>query len=258
MKCGCAPNLGRANRLRRCAIPRRHSPILCAASCTVAPPFIDGRKSVPSTALANMCANIGVSGTPTSANSMPHHAITHRNLAACVRPPEQSHLRFSMVENRSRRSPAPTCGASIGVTGYPRSGKLPAPSRHRSPTLSQAVRGGRLTPAAASRWSKIGPIDRPSQHACKHRCDRIPKVRQTARAVAPSLSHTLAGCARPRGRSPDTKDGAIKKCSARLLTDSQGRPPAKVEYALRAITWVLAFACTPSQWAAHRSLCVGN
>ena len=73
MKCGCAPNLGRANRLRRCAIPRRHSPILCAATGIVAPPFIDGRKSVPSTALANMCANIGVSGTPTSANSMPHH-----------------------------------------------------------------------------------------------------------------------------------------------------------------------------------------
>ena len=31
--------------------------------------------------------------------------------------------------------------ASIGVTGYPRSGKRTAPSRHRSPTLMQAVRG---------------------------------------------------------------------------------------------------------------------
>ena len=130
--------------------------------------------------------------------------------------------------------------ASIGVTGYPRSGKLPAPSRHRSPTLSQAVRGGRLTPAAASRCSKICPIDRPRQHAYKHRCDRIPKVRQTARAVVSSLSGTLADCARPRGRSLDTKDCAIKKCSARLLTDPQERLPAKVEYALRAITWVLA------------------
>ena len=30
---------------------------------------------------------------------------------------------------------------SIGVTGYPRSGKLPAPLCHRSPALSQTVRG---------------------------------------------------------------------------------------------------------------------
>ena len=140
-RCERNPNLGKQH-----APPRHHSPkscSLCAATGTVAPPLLDGRKSVASITRANMCA-------------------------------------------------------SIGVTEYPRSGKLPAPSRHRSPTLSQAVRGGRLTPAAASRWSKIGPIDRPSQHACKHRCDRIPKVRQTARAVAPSLSHTLAGCARPR------------------------------------------------------------
>ena len=76
----------------------------------------------------------------------------------------------------------PTCAQCnhlrfIFVTGYPRSGKLPAPSCHRSPTLLQAVRGSRLTPAAASRWSKICPIDRPRQHAYKHRCDRLPKVR---------------------------------------------------------------------------------
>ena len=38
----------------------------------------------------------------------------------------------------------------------------------------------------------------------------------------------------------------MKTCSARLLTHPQERLPAKVEYALRAITWVLAFACTPS------------
>ena len=84
--------------------------------------------------------------------------------------------------------------ASIGVTGYPRSGKLPAPLCHRSPALSQTVR--------------------------------------------------------PRGRSLDTKDCAIKKCSARLLTDPQERLPAKVEYALRANTWVLA--CV-RLWLHHRS-----
>ena len=172
-----------------------YSPRPCAASRTLPPPLLDARKSVRSTAHANM------------------------------RP-------------------------SIGVTGYRRSGKLPAPLCHRSPTPIQAVRGGRLTPAAASRCSKICSLDRPRQHVCKHRCDRIPKVRQTARAVVPSLSGTLADCSRPRGRSPDTKDCAVKKCSARLLTDPQEQLPAKVEYALRANTWVLA--CV-RLWLHHRS-----
>ena len=112
------------------------------------------------------------------------------------------------------------------------------------------MRDSRHCPITVSRWSKICPIDRPRQHAYKHRCDRIPKVRQTARAVVPSLSGTLADCARPRGRSLDTKDCAIKKCSARLLTDPQERLPAKVEYALRANTWVLA--CV-RLWLHHRS-----
>jgi hypothetical protein len=191
-----------------------------------------------------------------------------------------------------------------------RSGNLPAPSRHRSPALSQTVRGSPHTPAAASRRSKIGPIDRPRQHACKHRCDRIPKVWQPARAVAPSLSGTLADrarqpahsrrrfsmvenrsidrprqhackhrcdripkvwqparaiapslsgtladCARPRGRSPDTKDCAIKKCSARLLTDSQGRLPAKVEYALCANTSLLVCVYTIAVGCPSLTLC---
>ena len=46
-----------------------------------------------------------------------------------------------MVENRSYRPPTPTCMQSIGVAGYPRSGKRPAPPRHRAPALSQTVRG---------------------------------------------------------------------------------------------------------------------
>ena len=102
---------------------------------------------------------------------------------------------------------------------------------------------------------EICSFDRPRQYACKHRCDRIPKVRQTARAVVPSLSGTLADCARPRGRSPDTKDCAIKKCSARLLTDSQGRLPAKVEYALCANTSLLACVYTIAVGCPSFTLC---
>ena len=43
-----------------------------------------------------------------SANQLRRCAIAD-TLAACARPPAQSHLRFSMVENRSRRSPTPIC-----------------------------------------------------------------------------------------------------------------------------------------------------
>ena len=135
----------------------------------------------------------GVSGIAKSASRLPRRAIA---LGCSPRPCAGSRKhrrpRLSMVEN-PHRPPTPTC---IGVTGYPRSGKLPAPLCHRSPTPIQAVRGGRLTLAAASRCSKICPIDRPCQHVCKHRCDRIPEVRQTARAGVPSLSRTHSGCAR--------------------------------------------------------------
>ena len=96
---------GPATCLPRCAIAPRHSRRLCAAAGTLPPPFIDGRKSVPSTAHANM-------------------------------------------------------HTSIGVTGYRRSGKLPAPLCHRSPALSQTVRGhGDAAPTrriALSRSARLG------------------------------------------------------------------------------------------------------
>ena len=82
-------------------------------------------------------------------------------------------------------------GASTGVTAPARCGKLPAPSRHRSPTLSQSVRGSREPPASVARGSKIWPVRRPRQHGCKHRCDRTRQVRQAARDVAPSLAESL-------------------------------------------------------------------
>ena len=148
-----------------------------------------------------MCASIFGTGYRGSANCPRRHAIAlphSRRLCAAAGslPPPLLDARKS-VPFTARAN----MHASIGVTGYPRSGKLPAPSHHRSPALSQTVHGSQHTPAAASRWSKIGPIVRPRQHACKHRCDRIPKVRQTARASAPSLSHTLAVCARPPAHS---------------------------------------------------------
>ncbi len=83
----------------------------------------------------------------------------------------------------------------------PKVGKLPAPSRHRSPTLSHTVRASRYSPITVSPWSKIGHVDRPRQHVCMHRYDRITQDQQTAHAVAQSLPDTLAPCARQPAQS---------------------------------------------------------
>jgi len=56
LKCEFTESRKSATRLRRCAIARRHARSLCAATGTVAPPFIDGRESVASLANTNMRA----------------------------------------------------------------------------------------------------------------------------------------------------------------------------------------------------------
>ena len=52
-----------------------------------------------------------------------------------------------------------TCAMPHQCVEKPKVAKLPAPSRHRSPTLSHTVRGHGHTPAAVSRWSKSGHVD---------------------------------------------------------------------------------------------------
>ena len=89
------------------------------------------------------------------APSLPH------TLADCAPPRPQSHRRFSTVENRPRRPPAPTCVCKHLSDRIPEVAKLPAPSRHRSPTRSQTVLGSRHSPIAVSRQSKISRIDSP-------------------------------------------------------------------------------------------------
>jgi hypothetical protein len=159
-------------------------------------PFIDGRKSVASRAHANMLATTegpetlrsGKRPAPSRDRSRPRSQTVRRLAQAPPTPFIDG--RKSVVSRAHANMRATTEGAEIL-----RSGNLPALSRDRSRPLSQTVRGSPLTPAAASRRSKIGPIDRPRQHVRK-RCDWIPKVWQPARAVAPSLSGTLADCAR--------------------------------------------------------------
>jgi hypothetical protein len=81
-----------ANRLPRCVIARRHSCRQCAATGTVAPPLLDGRKSVASTTLTNMCASIGVSGIPRPANRLPLCVIARRHSRSLCVPTAHARL----------------------------------------------------------------------------------------------------------------------------------------------------------------------
>ena len=100
----------RANRLRRCAIARQHARSLCAATGTVAPPFIDGRKSVASRARANMRAKPEGAEILRSGKRLPRRAIALRHFPRpCAGSRKHRRPRLSMVENRSRRAPTPIC-----------------------------------------------------------------------------------------------------------------------------------------------------
>jgi hypothetical protein len=113
-----------------------------------------------------------------SANQLRRCAIAD-TLPACARPAQQSHLRLSMVENRSRRPPAPLCmqrprgPKSLGpATACPVAPSLSA-------TLPDRVPARESTAGPVHRWSKIGRVARPHQYACNDRGGRNPKVRQT-------------------------------------------------------------------------------
>ena len=180
------PKVGKLHCLRRRAIVLPHSRRLCAAAASLLPPLLDARKSVPSTARANMCASIRVTGDPRSANC-----------TVCAVAPSLSHTRFDCARPRAqspqplldgRKSNASTTGttmcASIGATRDPRSPEtqgpahcLPLPrkcSQHwlrlRAPTGT--VTASRVDPPAA-RW--------PHALAPRHtERSRNPRVRQPA------------------------------------------------------------------------------
>ena len=100
----------RANRLRRCAIARQHARSLCAATGTVAPPFIDGRKSVPSRAHTNMRATTEGVEILRSGKRLTRRAIAlGYSRRPCAGSRKHHRPRLSMVQNRSRRAPTPIC-----------------------------------------------------------------------------------------------------------------------------------------------------
>jgi len=194
----------RANRLRRCAIARQHARSLCAATGTVAPPFIDGRKSVASLAHTNMRANpegaeILRSGKQPAPSRHRSRLLSQTVCRLAQAPPTRS----SMVENRSRRAPTPICvqrprGAEILRSGnsLPRRAialrHFPRPCagsrKHRRPGLSMVENRSRRAPT---------PI-----------CVQIPRGPKslgpvTACPVAPSLSDTSPDHAPARASTAD-------------------------------------------------------
>ena len=119
------PSVGEARMTSLVDVPDRVLVCTACGTCstfTIASPFIDGRKSVPSITRANMHASIGVTGYPRS-GKLPapsrHRApsLSH-TLAGCARRPAHSRRRFSMLENRSHRAPTPIC---VQASGRPKS-----------------------------------------------------------------------------------------------------------------------------------------
>ncbi len=113
--------------------------------------------------------------------------------------------------------------------------------------LAECARPRACSPRTVSEWTKVGLVDANMCASIGLTGDRRSAI--SLRRTAFALRHSRRLCA-ATGTQPRHEDCAIKKCSARLLTDPQERLPAKVEYALRANTWVLA--CV-RLWLHHRS-----
>ena len=163
-----------------------------------------------------------------SANQLRRCAIAD-TLAACARPPAQSHLRLSMVENRSRRAHT-NMGAKLEGAEILRSGNsLPrraialgysptacASSRkHRRPRLSMVENRSRRTPTPICLQRPRGPKSQGPVTACP---------------VAPSLSATPHDRAPARASTADpvyrwSKIGRVARPRQYACNDRGGRNP---------------------------------
>ena len=149
-------------------------------------------------------ASVGEAGYPRSANCPRRRAIAlPHSRRLCARQPVQPRITVSRWSKICPIDRPRQHGCKHRCDRIPKVGKLPAPSRHRSPTLSQTVRVSRHSPMFVSRWSKIGPIVFPRQLVCERRCDRIPKV-----GKPPAPSHRRAD-ALPHSRRRRATAGSV-------------------------------------------------
>ena len=143
-----------------------------------------------------------------------------------------------MVENRSRRAPTPICvQRPRGPKSRGRVNACPvAPSL--SATLPDRAPARASTADPVYRWSKIGRVARPRQHACNDRRGRNLKVRQPARAIAPSLSQTVRRLAQaPPTPFSDGRKSVASRAHAnmRAMTDGAEIPRSGKRLPRRAI-----------------------
>ena len=94
-----------------------------------------------------------------------------RRTPDCLRRHQRAEMRVAFV------SACNGCKLKCEFTESRKSAKPPAPSRHRSPTRSQPVRGQRNSRISFYRGSKIGRVERPRHCACNDRRGRNPEVR---------------------------------------------------------------------------------
>ena len=192
--------LAHTHEYRRAYIYATHHALHVASSILSISALLDSRKSVPSTARANMRASLGMTGYQRS--KQPASSL-HRSptLSQTVRGHGHSPVTVSRQSKICPIDRPRQHACKHRCDRRPKVGKLSVPSHNRSAIRSQTVRTRGLGPITVSRWPKIGRVDRPRQLGCKHRSDRITQDRQTARAVAPSLPDTLADCARQPAQS---------------------------------------------------------
>ena len=113
-----------------------------------------------------------------------------------------------------------------------------------SATLANRVPARASAADPAHRWSKIGRVARPHQYACNDRGGRNPKVRQTACAVAPSLSDTSPDHAPARASTADpvhrwSKIGRVARPHQYACKTRGGRNP-KVRQTAFVCHWQLS------------------
>ena len=174
LKCEYTESRKSANRLRRCAIARRHAYSLCAATGTVAPPLLDGRESVASvTPHQYVCVQaIGVSGIARSANRQRRCAIARRHARQlCAATGRTSVYRWSKIGRVASRAHtnmrATTEGAEMQRSGkrLPRRaialGCSPSPCagsrKHRRPRISMVENRSRRAPTSICVQNPRGP-----------------------------------------------------------------------------------------------------
>jgi hypothetical protein len=159
-----------ANCSRRRAIALPHSRRLCAPAGAAPSPFLNGPKSVPSSARINVCASVGVAGYRRSANCSRRRAIPLSHSRRLCAPAGAAPSPFLDGPKSVPSSARINVCASVGVAGYRRSAKCP---RRRAIALPHSRRLSAPADAAPSPFLN-GPKSVPSSaHEnvdAKHRC----------------------------------------------------------------------------------------